>query len=38
VLLAHLLRPLFAAGELTPLPEGIVVNIKGIVMNLGTWL
>jgi hypothetical protein len=34
--LAHLLRLPFTAGELTPPPEGIVVNTEGIVVNPGT--
>jgi hypothetical protein len=34
--LEHLLRPPFAADELTPPPEGLVVNREGIVVNPGT--
>jgi hypothetical protein len=34
--LVHLLRPLFAAGELTPPPEGTFVKDDGISMKLGT--
>jgi hypothetical protein len=34
--LAHLLQQPFATGELSPPPEGIIVNIEGIVVNPGT--
>jgi hypothetical protein len=34
--LEHLLRPPYTAGELPPPPEGLVVNIEGMVVNPGT--
>jgi hypothetical protein len=35
VLLVHLLRPWFTAGELAPPSEGTVVKIQGPICELG---